>query len=86
MKNLRETSRLVLALQLASVAVCLVGSAVSDHPLAFSGSVATKRCVQVHPTYMAKSADEVSYCVHAYVAQEVNKSAALYIGCMCIHV
>jgi len=79
MRILRETSRLVLALQLASVAVCLVGSAVSDHPLAFSGgSVTTKRCV--HPTYMAKSADKVSYCVHAYsvsmliLAQEASKT------------
>jgi hypothetical protein len=36
--TLREAPVLVLALQLASLAVCLLGSSVSDHPLALTGA------------------------------------------------
>ena len=37
MRALREASLVVLALQLASLAVALLGSSVSDHPLALTG-------------------------------------------------
>ena len=39
---LREAPVLVLALQLASLAVCLLGSSISNHPLALTG--ASQRC------------------------------------------
>ena len=39
MAALRESSLLVvLALQLASLVVCMLGSSVSEHPLALTGS------------------------------------------------
>ena len=45
---LRESSLLVLALQLASLVVCMLGSSVTDHPLALTGSAdGLRRCVYV---------------------------------------
>ena len=38
MTALSKSSLLVLALQLASLVVCMLGSSVSDHPLALTGS------------------------------------------------
>lgn len=43
---LREASVLVLALQLTSLVVCLVGSSVRDHSLALTGG--SQRCVYKH--------------------------------------
>ena len=49
MKALRESFLVVLALQLVSLAVCILGSSVSEHPLALSGSGSAadglQRCV-----------------------------------------
>ena len=56
MRTLQEVSLLVLALQLVSLAVCLLGSSVSDHPLALTGDSQRSRmslhCILYHRDYV----------------------------------
>lgn len=66
---LHDAPVLVLALQLASLALCLVGSSVSDHPLALTGGsqrYAYCSTVTVQPELQKYSYQSIELCLTAF--------------------